>query len=283
MEGGRNTDTMEAQATEKQIITMRAGDGSIVKIEVCGALASTAELARGYAKEGIPDRYVVFTTQRITGDDGECEEGIYMSLLLRPSFFPSQAHLLGAMSATALVTALEEHTSRPLGIGWVSDIYCKGVRIGGVSIEGKLDNFAGYEYLIVTFEARLDRRDFPPLLMDMIRKVFEPDNESIAMIIAKNILNRFFALYVNLKTSKKFMEVYTRKFILRGVRIRHIEDGRKRMRRVLGVDAKTGALILEGSRFGFKRENASTADSRIFVTSPRAVIMPRKVRLKKDN
>lgn len=276
-------DTGVTEVAKKQLITMRAGDGSIVKLEVCDALASTAELARGYAKEGVPDRYVVFTNRRITGDDGEFEEGVYMSLLLRPSFFPSEAHLLGAMSATAFVTALEEHTSRHLGIGWVSDIYCKGVRIGGVNIEGKLDNFAGYEYLIVTFEAKLDRADFPPLLMDMIRRVFEPDNSSIAMIIAKNILNRFFAFYVNLKTSKKFMEIYTRKFILRGVRIRHIEDGKRRLRRVLGVDTKTGALILEGSRFGIGKANASYVDSRIFVTSPRTVIMPRKVRLKKEN
>ncbi len=276
-------DDMETMATERQIITMRASDGSIVKIEAYEALTSTAELARGYANDGVPDRYVVFTSRRKTGDDGEYEEGVYMSLLLRPSFFPSEAHLLGAMSATAFITALEEHTSRPLGLGWVSDIYCKGVRIGGVSIEGKLDNFAGYDYLIVTFEARLDRSDFPPLLMDMIRRVFEPDNSSIAMIIAKNILNRFFPFYVNLKTSKKFMETYTRKFILRGVRIRHIEDGKKRVRRVLGVDAKTGALILEGSRFGLKREGGSSVDTRIFITSPRSVIMPRKVMLKKEN
>ncbi len=268
--------------SDKSVLTMRASDNSIVKIEVCDALASVADVAREYARVGVPDRYVVFTERRLTGEDGEYEEGVYMSLVLRPSFFPSEASLLGAMSGAAFISALEEHTSRRLGLGWVSDIYCEGVRIGGVSIEGRLDNFGGYEYLIVTFEARLDRSDFPPLLMDMIRKVFEPDNESIAVIIAKNILNRFFPLYVNLKTSKKFMETYTRRFILRGVRIKHIDGTKKRGRRVLGVDTKTGALILDGGR-RHKAANGSGADSRIFVTSPRSVIMPKRVRLKKQN
>ena len=267
----------------RDVLTMRASDNSIVKIEICNALASTAAVAREYARVGVPDRYVVFTERRIISDDGECEEGVYMSLVLRPSFFPSEANLLGAMSATSLLLALEEHTSRRLGLGWVSDIYCEGAKIGAVTLEGRLDNWGGYDYLIVTFEAKLDKKDFPPLLMDMIRRVFEPDNQSIAIIIAKNILNRFFPFYVNIKTSKKFMETYTRRFILRGARIKHTEGTKKRTRRVLGVDLKTGALILDGGKRRVASTDGSVADSRIFVTSPRSVIMPKRVRLRKQN
>lgn len=267
----------------REVLTMRASDNSIVKIEICDALASTAAVAREYARVGVADRYVVFTERHIISDDGEFEEGVFMSLVLRPSFFPSEANLLGAMSATAFLLALEEHTSRRLGLGWVSDIYCEGAKIGGVSIEGKLDNWGGYEYLIVTFEAKLDKEDFPPLLMDMIRRVFEPDNQSISVIIAKNILNRFFPFYVNIKTSKKFMETYTRRFILRGARIKHNDGTKKRARRVLGVDLKTGALILDGGKRRVTTLDGSLADSRIFVTSPRSVTMPKKVRLRKQN
>ncbi len=267
---------MAFNADKTNTQTLRGVDGNIIKIEVCTALASTASVAKTYARMGAPDRYVVFTDKRILNDAGDIEHGMYMSLILRPSMFPSQAALLGPMSAVAMISAMDEHTKSRLGIGWVSDIYCEGVKIGGTMLEGKLDNYTTYEYIIVTFEAKLDHSDFPPMLMDMIRRVFEPNNSSISIIIAKNILNRFFTLYANIKTSSKFMEVYTRRFILRGLRIKHIEDGKKKVRRILGVDQKTGTLILDGGR------SSDSADTRIYVTSPTKVIMPKRVRLKKE-
>lgn len=261
-----------------EAITVRAADGSIVKIEHFGALRSTLDVARQYAINGVPDRYVVFTDKRAE-ENGDITEGLFMSLVLRPSIFASQANLLGAMSATAFVVALEEHTTKRLGLGWVSDLYCEGVHIGDVNIEGKLDAHTGYEYLIITFSAKLDKRTFPPRLTDMIRKVFESNNASIAMIIGKSVINHFLQFYQHIKTSTKFMEIYTKKFILRGIRIKHIEDGKKHTRRILGVDTKTGALILEGPR-RTPKHGAATLDTRIFVTSPRAVIMPKKVKIK---
>ena len=255
-------------------ITIRASDGSIVKMEHFNALHSTIDVARRYAQSGVPDRYVIYADNKVLNDDGDMEEGVFISLILRPSIFPSQASLLGAMSATALLLALEEHTTKRLGLGWVSDLYCEGVRIGNTQIEGKLDNFTSYEYLIVTFSVILDDKSFPPRLTDMIKKVFESNNNSIGMIIAKNIINTFLSFYQNIKTSTKFMEIYTRKFILRNVRVKHIEDGKKRTRRILGVDTKTGALILEEKQLG---EN----DGMIFVTSPSSVIMPKKVNIPK--
>ena len=243
-------------------------------MEVYGYLPSTVELARQYAKEGYPDRYVIFSERRrktgIGGriQDGDYEEGMFMSCILRPSLFPSQASLLGALSATALVTALDEHTSCQMGIGWVSDVYCDGVRIGGVTIEGKLDNFTTYEYIIATFSVRLDKRSFPPRLNDMIRKVFESENTSISMIIARTVLSKFITLYSTMKTSTKFMDTYSDRFILRGKKVKYLTPEKKHTCRVLGVDSKSGALILE-----------MKGDRVEHVISPKSVQIPKRVRL----
>ncbi len=253
------------------VISIRGSDGSIIKLEAHSVLSSTADLAREYAKAGYPDRYVVFTEKRIT-DEGDEEKGIYMSLLLRPSIFPSQASLLGAMSAAAMATAFEEHTTKRLGLGWVSDIYCEGSKIGSVGIEGKLDSYTTYEYIIINFGARLDDASFPPRLTDMIRKVFESENTSISMIIAKTVLNKFFGYYPHIKSSNKFMDAYTKRFILRGVRVKYVTEQKKQTCKILGVDTKTGALILEG-RDG----------SVIHVTSPSCVLMPKKVSIPSKN
>ena len=142
--------------------SFRDSDGNIIKFEYRDSLHSTTELAREYARSGYPDRYVIYTelqgTSSITRTklpEGEMEKGIFISCILRPSIFPSQAGILGPLAAVALATALEEHTEKKIGIGWVSDVYCDGVRIGGAAIEGKLDNHAAYEYLIVSFAVRI--------------------------------------------------------------------------------------------------------------------------------
>jgi len=168
-----------------------------------------------------------------------------------------------------MTTALEEHTTKPLGIGWVSKIYCNGKMIGDVTIEGKLDNFTSYEFIIVTFSAALSAEDFPPRLTDLIRKVFESENSSISVIIAKNILNKFFPLYANMKNHAKFMDVYRQKFILRGQKIKYISDGKKQTCKILGIDQDTCALMVEDS-----------SKKVIHLSTPNKVIIPKKISVK---
>lgn len=235
------------------ITSMRMSDGNIVKMEYHDILPSTVDLARKYAQSGCPDRYVIYTENQVStpqtdifpkGEDHE--HGVFLSCILRPSIFPSQAGFLGVVAAVGLITALEAHTTKELGIGWVSDIYCDGQKIGGVTIEGKLDAFMSYEYIIVSFAVRLDEENFAPRLGDMIRKVFESENVSVSMIIAKNILANFFNLYANLKTPSKYMDTYLEKFALRGEKIRYrTEDGKYSVCKVLGVQGRDASLLVE--------------------------------------
>ena len=248
----------------KNIVSMRALDDSIVKLECHERLLSTAALAKHYAKIGYPDRYVVLSEyENLRGSD---KRGLYMSCILRPSFFPSQAALLSSLATASMISALEEHTTKRLGIGWVSNIYCEGKSIGGVTIEGKLDNFTSFEYIIVTFAVTLSENDFPPRLTDLVRKVFESESTSIAVIIAKNILNKFFPFYANMKNSTKFMNIYGQHFALRGLKIKHTENGKKVSCKVLGINLEDGALIVESKGGVIKN-----------ITSPAGVVIPKKI------
>ena len=193
---------------------------------------------------------------------------MFMSLLLRPSLFPSQASLLGALSATAMASALSEHTEHSLGLGWTTDLYCDGEKIGSVIIEGKLDNFTSYEYIIVTFCARLGKDTFPPRLTDMVRKVFESENTSISMIIARNVLNKFFGFYGSIKSSTKFMSTYLEYFILRDTVVKYDTGTKKKNCKVIGVDGKTGELIIEYPKGQFTH-----------IKSQKLITIPRKIKL----
>ena len=259
----------------KSVVNYREADGSIINFEAHSSLKSPLELARYYAKEkNYPDRYVVFTDRltksKITAKkdiEAEAEYGIFMSCILRPSIFPSQAALLSAMSTAAMVSALEEHTTKKMGIGWVSDVYCDGVKIGSVSLEGKLDNFTTYEYIIISFNVKLTKDDFPPRLADMVKRVFENENTSVNMVIARNILTKFFKFYQNLKTPQKFMSEYTQRFALRGKKVKYFRDEKWKSHKVLGIDSKTGELIIDNGR-----------EPDIKVSSPGLIQNPRKIK-----
>ena len=255
------------------ILNIREPDGSVVKLECHDALPSTLNLAKIYAKAGYPDRYVIFAENKITKDGKSTKKipGVYMSCLLRPSFFPSQATFLSSLATVAAVSALEEHTTRELGIGWISTIYCDGKITGNVSIEGKLDNYAAYEYIIVNFSIELNAQDFPPRLTDVIKKVFEKDNNSIPMIIGKNIISKFFPLYANMKNTSKFMDTYKKKFILRGKYVKEERNGKKTKYKVLGLDSKDASLLVED-----RQGNLAT------LSSPKSVILPRRVKTTKE-
>ena len=246
----------------KSIINYREADGSIINFEAHSSLKSPTDLARYYATEkNYPDRYVVFTDKltrsKVTASnkkvEAESEHGIFMSCILRPSIFPSQATLLSAMSTAALASALQTHTEKPIGIGWVSDIYCDGVKIGSASIEGKLDDFTTYEYILVSFNVRISKENFPPRLENMI--------------IARTVLSHFFKFYQNLRTPQKFMDVYNDKFALRGKRVKFLRGEKWKAYKVLGIDSKMGQLILDNGK------NPS-----IVVSSPKMIQNPRKIR-----
>lgn len=237
-----------------EITTYRTSDGNAVKIEYYKELPSTLELAKEYALEGKPDRYVVFTERQASSpiigtklSEGEFEDGIFMSVILRPSIFPSQAGLLGPLAATALLGAFEEHTNKTAGIGWVSSIIYNGKKIGGVSIEGKLNDYSSYEYMIVSFALRLNKSFFSPRLTDIISKVFDDENPSVAMLVARTVLNKFFKVYMDVKNPSKHMDYYKQKFCYYGKRVKYFSDGKKHNGKIVDVDKKTCVLHISNS------------------------------------
>jgi BirA family biotin operon repressor/biotin-[acetyl-CoA-carboxylase] ligase len=262
---------------EYNVSDMRASDGSIIKFECHKVLPSTSRLAKDYAKRGYPDRYVVFAESKSKDekDKGgmlkEADRGIFMSCILRPSIFPSQASLISSLAAVSLASALEAHTTKPIGIGWVSKIYCDGKMIGDIKIEGLLDDFKSYEYLVITYSVSLSEDNFPPILSDLVKKVFEEKNYSIPFIIAKDVLNNFFKYYVSVKKSTKFMTLYSQKFILRGKKIHYIDGGKKRVGRVLGIDMKNASLMIEDRKKQI-----------VYLKTPNCVILPKKISIKEQ-
>ena len=265
------------QLKKGNVLTFRMADGNVIQLEQYDTLPSTLALAREYAKNGYPDKYVIFSEKQalpVKEDDKRAkpktEYGIFMSCILRPSFFLSQSGFLGVLTGVSMIDALSAHTDRRLGLGWVSDVYCEGRKFASASFEGKFNNFSSYEYLIVTFRILLDKENFPPRMGDIVRRVFAEDSSSLPLLIGKNVLSKFFSLYPHLKTPGKFMDTYQRKFLLRGTRTKLITTAKNIPCRILGVDPESAKLIVE-SRGGELRQ----------ISSRTQIIIPEKIKLKK--
>ena len=177
---------------------------------------------------------------------------------------------MSLLSAVAMTSALDQHTTGKLGIGWVSTIFCDGKQIGEVKIEGKLDNFSAFDYVIISFAVKLVDTDFPPRVTDLIKKVFASENTSIPLIIAKNILSKFFNLYPKrLKSPEKYMDTYKRKFIQENLCTKYIEDGKKKYCKILGVEAADGRLKIETKSGEIK-----------YLSGSKSIILPSRIKIK---
>ena len=259
--------------------TFKVGHGTTLKIEYRDFAPSTAVLAKEYAMHGYPERYAIFTEHQsdttITGTklrEGALEEGIFISLVLRPTLFPAQVSALGYLSVVAMTQALETYTSKKLGISWVSDIYCDGMKIGGTQVEGKLKDANSYDYVIVSFAVKTNEIIFPPRLKDSVRKVFEKEKLSVGMMMARSILDRFFQLYSDIKDVEKQKKCYVDKFILKDAKIKYIEDGKKHTVRVTGIDEEDLSLLVK---------RPFTEEFNVF--TPSRVIIPGRLKhIKKD-
>ena len=87
------------------------------------------------------------------------------------------------------------------------------------------------------------------------------------MIIARNILTKFFKFYQNIKTPQKFMTEYTQRFALRGKKVKYFRDEKWKAHKVLGIDSRTGELIID---------NGKNPDIR--VSSPVLIQNPKKIK-----
>ena len=89
-------------------------------------------------------------------------------------------------------------------------------------------------------------------------------------VMAKAILDKFFNAYLNIRTPDKYLSYYSKKFILRDVRIKYILNGKKRYCKVVGINPQTHALTVRAA-----------GNKLIDIKKPSDIVVPRKIKLPK--
>ncbi len=178
--------------------------------------------------------------------------GVYFSLLLRPELAPSKALLITTCAAVATAKAIEKHTSKPVGIKWVNDIYMNGKKVAGILTGAAFDlegNKLNYAVLGIGINMYFNDDTLPPEIKDIATSVFKqkPDGETVSKIVADTV-NFFLEEYAVLE-GKHFLFDYKSRSMLDGKRINVIKP--------LGTKQGTAVEIDDDFRLHVKYDDST--------------------------
>lgn len=187
--------------------------------------------------------------------------GIYLSVLLRPSFSSEEAAQVTVAAASAAALAIEKACpSIPEGsiqIKWVNDLYLNAHKICGILTEASvsLEN-TGLEYVIlgIGFNILDPNGGWPDELKDIAGSLADYDIPASARVrIAAEFLNFFLPMYQNL-SKRTHMDEYRRRQMLLGKTVEIISvatsaSESNETASVLGVD-DDGHLIVRLDKTG---------------------------------
>lgn len=147
------------------------------------------------------------------------ENGLYMSIILRPKIKADKCVALTVACAVAVAKAIEETSGIECGIKWVNDIYIGGKKCCGILTEASLDfETGGLEYAIVGIGVNLcpPTEGFHEEIKEIACGVYEKEYpKGYKSKLCASIINNFFDVYSQLE-EKKFIKLYKEKSIIIG-------------------------------------------------------------------
>ena len=191
-------------------------------------VSSTNETLKRLAAQGAPEG-TLLVADRQTGGYGRLSReffsplgtGLYMSLLLRPTFAPATAPMLTLAAAVAVAEAIEVTAGLSAQIKWVNDIYVGGKKAAGILVESALSRTGGMDYAIVGVGINLFPPDegFPAAFADRATAIFSPrlkeEFSRLRETLYRQIVRRFSPLYDALPKTD-FLSEYRRRSLLIG-------------------------------------------------------------------
>lgn len=145
------------------------------------------------------------------------QNGLYMSIVLKPDKEVEKYSLLTAMSCVAVVNAIKECTGVDAQIKWVNDVYLNDKKICGILTESKL-SANGYEYIIcgIGVNVLTPHGGFDEEISSIAGALLDgPVDPEFKLTLCKAIVKEFFKYYDNIE-AEEFMPLYREKSCIIG-------------------------------------------------------------------
>lgn len=182
-------------------------------------------------------------------------KGIYLSVLLRPPYSPSELTSLTCFAAVAVCEAIEAVSDLNPGIKWVNDIVVGNRKICGILTEMSMESESGrIQYIVIGAGVNVlqNANDFPE---DVSEKA-----SSLSMLgcpdvsrskLSAEMINALDRIYDSLPNpDEKLWQKYREKSMTIGQDIRVIGSGNTRNAFAEGIDPDGGLIVryTDGSR-----------------------------------
>ena len=130
-------------------------------------IASTNDYARELAARDSPEGTLVISEEQTAGRGrmgkswiSPAGTGLWISLVLRPTFPPSQGPLITPMTAVAVAGAIREVTGLSAGIKWPNDIIINERKAAGILMESSA-GARSIRHIIVGIGINVNTEEFP--------------------------------------------------------------------------------------------------------------------------
>lgn len=233
-------------------ITKKDINHEINNIYILDKVDSTNKYLKELANNGENEITVVIAKEQTAGRGrlgrsfvSNSGKGIYMSILLRPTFGIEPSKRITSLTATAVSEAIDEVTELNTKIKWVNDIYVNDKKLAGILTEGHTNFESGkVEYIVVGIGINLYKQEFPDNLDNIITTVEDETNKvfSINKIIA-SILNKLIYYYENIKDNIHINEYRKRSYVIN----KNVElniHGNIKYGKVLDIDDEGELIVL---------------------------------------
>ena len=224
-----------------------------IQYEFHDSLPSTNNYVKEAAARGAKEGLVVIAKKQTAGKGrlgrsffSPESSGLYMSLLLRPSFPPRESISITTCAAVAVARAVEGLLNESVQIKWVNDIYRNGRKVCGILTEAACSGEMAMDYAVLGIGINLTEPEhgFPDDLRTKPTALYPygtmPDD--VPMKLAAEIL-RLFQVYYPELTSHRYMQEYRSRSMLTGREVNFTYLGEHCSGMVTGIDDEAHLLV----------------------------------------
>jgi len=215
-------------------------------------IESTNNEARLLAEQGAVHGSLVLTGQQTAGK-GRCgrswaspkDEGIAMSLLLKPQILPLSASMLTLVKALAVTDAIYQ-AGLSCTIKWPNDIIIGNKKVCGILTEMSAD-MDRINYVVIGIGINVNTRSFPKELTQTATSMsIEGGSFYNRALLIKNIMEAFekyYHIFIKTEDLSGLMDIYNQRLINRGRLIKVMEKADDFIGVAEGINSKGELMV----------------------------------------
>ena len=198
-----------------RIKSLSSNDIDVVMLEES---ESSNDVAKSLAQKGAREKTVVVVKKQSAGKGrmgrsfiSNEENGIYLSIILRPKISLSQSIYITVIGAVAALEAIENTAHVDCSIKWVNDIYIKEKKVCGILTEASFDlesESLDYAILGIGINVVPPENGFDVKIKDIATSIY-PRQAPIGYksLLCAEVIDRYLYYYNNIE-SKEYIKIY---------------------------------------------------------------------------